>query len=60
MFFVSVGSCIEEEQRYNKEEMSYVKQGEEALQRAICILSEKEGWTIETVAVSTDKTNIVP
>lgn len=32
--------------------MSYVKQGEDALQKAISILSEQEGWTIETVAVS--------
>lgn len=32
--------------------MSYVKQGEDALQKAIGILSEQEGWIIETVAVS--------
>lgn len=46
------GSRIEEEEGYNEEEKSYVKQGEEALQRAISILSEPDGWTIETVAVS--------
>lgn len=50
------GSCIEEEEGYNEEEMSYVKQGEEALQRAINILSEPDGWTIETVAVSKEMT----
>ena len=32
--------------------MSYVKQGENALQKAISILGEQEGWTVETVAVS--------
>lgn len=32
-----------------------MKQGEEALQRSISILSEQEGWTLETVAVSTHK-----
>ena len=32
--------------------MSYVKQGEDALQKAISILSEQDGWTIETVVVS--------
>lgn len=29
-----------------------MKQGEEALQKAISILSEQDGWTVETVAVS--------
>lgn len=32
--------------------MSYVKQGEDALKKAISILSEQEGWTVEIVAVS--------
>lgn len=49
--FISIGAIKEE--TYSKEEMSYVKQGEEALQRAIVILSDQEGWTVETVAVST-------
>lgn len=31
--------------------MSYLKQGEDALQKAIRILSEQDGWTTETVAV---------
>lgn len=46
------GSPIKEEEGYSEEEMSYVKQGEDALQKAIGILSEQEGWIIETVAVS--------
>lgn len=33
--------------------MTYVKQGEDALQKAISILGEQDGWTTETVAVST-------
>ncbi|KAM7416225.1 hypothetical protein PAMA_018343 [Pampus argenteus] len=45
----------EEEEGYNEEEMSYLKQGEDALQRAIKILSEQEGWTVETVAANGDK-----
>lgn len=53
---MSQGSRIEEEEAYNEEEMSYVKQGEDALQKAINILSEQDGWTIETVAVSTETT----
>lgn len=32
--------------------MSYVKQGEDALKKAIGILGEQDGWTVETVAVS--------
>lgn len=52
LFSLFLGSRIEEEEGYSEEEVSYVKQGEEALQRAISILSEQEGWTTETVAVS--------
>lgn len=52
LFCLFIGSRIEEEEGYSEEEMSYVKQGEEALQRAISILSEQDGWTTETVAVS--------
>ncbi|MEQ2185580.1 hypothetical protein GOODEAATRI_019678 [Goodea atripinnis] len=48
-----LSSRIQEEEEYNEEEMSYVKQGENALQKAISILSEQDGWTVETVAVST-------
>lgn len=47
-----LGSRIEEEEGYSDEEMSYVKQGEDALQKAISILSDQDGWTTEIVAVS--------
>lgn len=43
---------IEEEEGYSEEQMSYVKQGEEALQKSISILSEQDGWTTEIIAVS--------
>ncbi|XP_071338529.1 steroidogenic acute regulatory protein, mitochondrial [Trachinotus anak] len=45
----------EEEEGYSEEEISYVKQGEDALQKAIGILSEQDGWTTETVAANGDK-----
>uniref|UniRef100_A0A4W6FT75 Steroidogenic acute regulatory protein, mitochondrial n=1 Tax=Lates calcarifer TaxID=8187 RepID=A0A4W6FT75_LATCA len=38
-----------------EEEMTYVKQGEDALQKAISILGEQDGWTTETVAPNGDK-----
>ncbi|XP_007564655.1 PREDICTED: steroidogenic acute regulatory protein, mitochondrial [Poecilia mexicana] len=50
-----LSSRIQEEEVYNDEEMSYVKQGEDALQKAISILSEQDGWTVETVAANGDK-----
>ncbi|XP_077571784.1 steroidogenic acute regulatory protein, mitochondrial [Stigmatopora nigra] len=50
-----LGSPIREESEYSEEEMSYVKQGEDALQKAISILSEEEGWIVETVAANGDK-----
>ncbi|XP_005809030.1 steroidogenic acute regulatory protein, mitochondrial [Xiphophorus maculatus] len=50
-----LSSRIREEEVYNEEEMSYVKQGEDALQKAISILSEQDGWTVETVAANGDK-----
>ncbi|XP_068594517.1 steroidogenic acute regulatory protein, mitochondrial [Brachionichthys hirsutus] len=50
-----LGSRIEEEEGYSEEELSYVKQGEDALQKAVSILSQQEGWTIETVAANGDK-----
>lgn len=53
---MSQGSRIEEEEAYSEEEMSYVKQGEDALQKAINILSEQDDWTIETMAVSIEAT----
>ncbi|XP_020488705.1 steroidogenic acute regulatory protein, mitochondrial [Labrus bergylta] len=50
-----LSSRIEEEKGYSEEEISYVKQGEDALQKAISILSEQNGWTIETMAANGDK-----
>ncbi|KAM3838338.1 steroidogenic acute regulatory protein, mitochondrial-like, partial [Diretmus argenteus] len=50
-----LSSRIEEEQGYSEEEASYVKQGEDALQKAISILSEQDGWTTETVAANGDR-----
>ncbi|XP_069034595.1 steroidogenic acute regulatory protein, mitochondrial isoform X2 [Embiotoca jacksoni] len=44
-----------EEKAYSEEDMSYVRQGEDALQKAISILGEQDGWTIETVAANGDK-----
>ncbi|XP_024132161.1 steroidogenic acute regulatory protein, mitochondrial [Oryzias melastigma] len=44
-----------EEEGFSEQEMSYVKQGEDALQKAISILSEQDGWTVETVAPNGDK-----
>lgn len=51
----SLLSSRSEEEGYNEEEMSYLKQGEDALQKAISILSEQDGWTTETVAANGDK-----
>ena len=51
----SKGSRIEEAEEYSPEEVTYVRQGESALQEAISILGEQEGWTVETVAVSTSR-----
>nr|XP_019960977.1 PREDICTED: steroidogenic acute regulatory protein, mitochondrial [Paralichthys olivaceus] len=50
-----LSSRIKEENGYNEEEMSYVKQGEDALQKAINILGEQDGWTTETIAANGDK-----
>ncbi|XP_044053121.1 steroidogenic acute regulatory protein, mitochondrial [Siniperca chuatsi] len=50
-----LSSRIEEEEGYSEEEKSYVKQGEDALQKAISILGEQDGWTIEIVAANGDK-----
>lgn len=49
------GPRIEEAEEYSQEEVAYVKQGESALQEAIGILGEQDGWTTETIAVSTKK-----
>lgn len=50
-----LSSRIEEEEGPNEEELSYVRQGEDALQKAISILSDQDGWTVETVAANGDK-----
>nr|XP_020446169.1 steroidogenic acute regulatory protein, mitochondrial [Monopterus albus] len=50
-----LSSRIKEELGYSKEEMSYVKQGENALQKAISILSEQDSWIVETIAANGDK-----
>lgn len=52
-----LSSRIVEEEGISEEEMSYVKQGEDALQKAISILSDQEGWTVESVAVSIETTD---
>lgn len=47
---------------YSEDEMSYVKQGEDALQKSLSILGDQDGWTTEIVAVSTKAgfPNIIP
>ncbi|XP_042742266.1 steroidogenic acute regulatory protein, mitochondrial isoform X3 [Lagopus leucura] len=41
-----------EEKPFSEMEMSYIKQGEEALQKSLSILGDQEGWKTETVVVS--------
>lgn len=41
-----------EEKPFSEAEMSYIKQGEEALQKSLSILGDQEGWKTETVVVS--------
>lgn len=50
-----LSSRIIEQEGFNEAELSYVKQGEDALNKAISILSDQEGWTVETVAANGDK-----
>ncbi|NWS17657.1 STAR protein, partial [Pachyramphus minor] len=40
-----------EEKPFSEMEMSYIKQGEEALQKSLRILEDQDGWKTETVAV---------
>ncbi|NXF13010.1 STAR protein, partial [Smithornis capensis] len=40
-----------EENPFSETEMSYIKQGEEALQKSLRILEDQDGWKTETVAV---------
>ncbi|XP_006625386.1 steroidogenic acute regulatory protein, mitochondrial [Lepisosteus oculatus] len=44
-----------EEKPYSEVDMAYVKQGEEALQKSISILSDQDGWKTEIVAANGDK-----
>ncbi|XP_062307533.1 steroidogenic acute regulatory protein, mitochondrial [Osmerus eperlanus] len=50
-----LGSRIEEERGYSDEEVCYMKQGEEALQKSISILNHEDGWTTEIIAANGDK-----
>ncbi|KAL0979124.1 hypothetical protein UPYG_G00181050 [Umbra pygmaea] len=50
-----LGSRMEEKQGFSEAEMSYVKQGEEALQKSIRILGDQDGWTTEIVNTNGDK-----
>uniref|UniRef100_A0A8C9L195 Steroidogenic acute regulatory protein, mitochondrial n=1 Tax=Pavo cristatus TaxID=9049 RepID=A0A8C9L195_PAVCR len=44
-----------EEKPFSEMEMSYIKQGEEALQKSLSILGDQEGWKTETVADNGDE-----
>ncbi|KAG8441203.1 hypothetical protein GDO86_006811, partial [Hymenochirus boettgeri] len=44
-----------EENPYNEVEMSYIKQGEEALKKSMNILGDQDGWKTEIVAKNGDK-----
>ncbi|XP_003212480.1 steroidogenic acute regulatory protein, mitochondrial [Meleagris gallopavo] len=44
-----------EEKPFSEMEMSYIKQGEEALQKSLSILGDQEGWKTETVVDNGDK-----
>ncbi|KAJ0019514.1 hypothetical protein NQD34_007083 [Periophthalmus magnuspinnatus] len=50
-----LSSRIIEQEGFNETELSYVKQGEDALNKAVSILSDQEDWTVETVAANGDK-----
>ncbi|KAG6932181.1 steroidogenic acute regulatory protein [Chelydra serpentina] len=44
-----------EEKPFSEVEMSYIKQGEEALQKSLHILGDQDGWKTETIAENGDK-----
>ncbi|XP_029459773.1 steroidogenic acute regulatory protein, mitochondrial isoform X2 [Rhinatrema bivittatum] len=44
-----------EEKPYSEVEMSYIKQGEEALQKSLSILGNQEGWKTEITVENGDK-----
>ncbi|XP_030057806.1 steroidogenic acute regulatory protein, mitochondrial [Microcaecilia unicolor] len=51
----SLLSCRVEEKPYSDVEMSYIQQGEEALQKSLSILGNQEGWKTEITAENGDK-----
>lgn len=51
----SLFSSRTEERLYSDAEMAFVKQGEEALQKSVSILSDQEGWKTEIVTATGDK-----
>ncbi|NXH11618.1 STAR protein, partial [Bucco capensis] len=44
-----------EEKPFSEMEMSYIKQGEEALQKSLRILEDQDGWKTETVVANGDR-----
>ncbi|XP_068130706.1 steroidogenic acute regulatory protein, mitochondrial [Hyperolius riggenbachi] len=44
-----------DEKVFNEIEMSYIKQGEEALKKSMNILSEQDGWKVEIIEANGDK-----
>ncbi|KAG5280907.1 hypothetical protein AALO_G00065330 [Alosa alosa] len=50
-----LSSRIEEERACTEVDLAYVKQGQEALQKSISILSEQDGWQTEIITASGDK-----
>ncbi|KAM9165573.1 steroidogenic acute regulatory protein, mitochondrial [Pangshura tecta] len=44
-----------EEKPFSEVDMSYIKQGEEALQKSLSILGDQDGWKIETIAGNGDQ-----
>ncbi|XP_075379942.1 steroidogenic acute regulatory protein, mitochondrial isoform X4 [Mycteria americana] len=44
-----------EEKPFSEMEISYIKQGEEALQKSLSILGDQDGWKTETVVDNGDK-----
>ncbi|XP_061871940.1 steroidogenic acute regulatory protein, mitochondrial [Colius striatus] len=44
-----------EEKPFSEMEMSYIKQGEEALQKSLSILEDQDGWKTETMVRNGDK-----
>ncbi|XP_039378728.1 steroidogenic acute regulatory protein, mitochondrial [Mauremys reevesii] len=44
-----------EEKPFSEVEVSYIKQGEEALQKSLSILGDQAGWKTETIAGNGDK-----